>query len=61
MNFSMIHTLVEENIILGVPCITNEDIVFNLCITVEKYQIYTAKRNQDVVCFQNFYNILRIN
>jgi len=53
MNFSKIHTLVEEKIILGIPCITNEDI-FNLCITAAKYNTYTAKRNQDLAFLECF-------
>jgi hypothetical protein len=59
MNFSKLHPLVEENIILGVPCITNEDIIFNMCTIVAKYHIYTAKRNQGLVCFLHFLNTLK--
>ena len=36
------------NIILGVPCITNEDIVFNLYITVAKYHIYIYMFSENV-------------
>ena len=59
MNFSKLYPLVEENIILGFPCVTNEDIILNFCIILAKYHIYTAKRNQNIVFFLDYLKELK--
>ena len=59
LNFSKLFPLVEENIILGFPTVSNEDIVLNFCLILAKHYIYTSKRNQTDLFFGNYIIILK--
>lgn len=59
MNFSNLYPLVEENILLGFPCISNEDVVLNFCIILSKYYMFMSKLNQNQIIFLNFLKILK--
>ena len=59
MDFLKLNPLVEENIILGFPIITNEDIVLNFCLITAKYYIYNSKRKQKYITFMDFLSILK--
>ena len=45
LDYQKLHPLAEENIILGFPCHTNEDIVINFCLIIAKITIYNCKRH----------------
>ena len=47
VEFLKLCPLVEENIILGFPCINHEDIVLNFCLITAKYQLYTVKESKN--------------
>jgi len=51
--------LSEENIILGFPGSSHEDIVINYCLILAKFYIYTCKRNQTSIFFLSFLRILK--
>ena len=38
--------MAEDNIILGFPVETNEDVILNYCLNVAKYYMYCSKINQ---------------
>ena len=59
METSMLNPLVEENILLGFPGTTNEDIVLNFCLILAKYYIYNSKRNQKQIVFLGFLKMLK--
>ncbi len=59
MNFLKLYPLVEENIILGFPVTSTEDIVLNFCLILAKHYIYTCKRNEANLFFLNFLALLK--
>jgi len=59
LKFCKLYPLVEENIVLGFPGTTNEDIVLNFCLILAKHYIYSIKRHQSQLFFLNYLNLLK--
>jgi len=48
LKYSKLNQLAEDNIILGFPFETNEDIIFNYCLIVAKYYIYYSEQIKNI-------------
>jgi hypothetical protein len=59
LEYSKLNPLVEENIILGFPCITTEDTVINYCLILAKNYIYRCKKNQKNISILSYLAILK--
>ena len=59
LKYSKLNPLAEENVILGFPVETNEDLILNYCLIVAKYYIYCSKKSQKPVNLLKFLAILK--